>query len=261
MNSKKTFMFFKLFKSFVIVSTYLSSLLSLLASTDTFKEKDITYKTITGNCPSKSSADLSLHFMKEFEKDHSLLDVKKKIVNEKWEEKYFLNSYNVSYEPLLKQMTIKIDCPEPLAKVQVYKKTGEELYSAILANNSKLYEPQYEMLMRTEKKLDHNLPLIALRMDQIESNFTQEIARLMSHIDSEFRRYISEILLGPKMNLTVILGLKGTTTSVFFGKDLWEEKTIKLTKILSFMGEKKKFPTSINLINPKKVVVKFSDKN
>jgi hypothetical protein len=44
------------------------------------------------------------------------------------------------------------------------------------------------------------------------------------------------------------------------GADLWEEKLTKLTKIVGFVKDSKRYPSSINLVNAKKVVVKFSDK-
>ena len=53
------------------------------------------------------------------------------------------------------------------------------------------------------------------------------------------------------------LGIKAT--SVFMGADLWEEKLTKLTKIVGYVSKNKRYPSSINLLNAKKVVVKFSD--
>jgi hypothetical protein len=43
------------------------------------------------------------------------------------------------------------------------------------------------------------------------------------------------------------------------GADLWEEKLTKLTKIIGYVQKSKRYPGSINLVNSKKVVVKFSD--
>jgi hypothetical protein len=60
--------------------------------------------------------------------------------------------------------------------------------------------------------------------------------------------------------LTIIFALGGKATSVFMGGDLWEEKLLKLKKIVGYVGKNKRYPTSINLVNSKKVVVKFSDK-
>jgi len=47
---------------------------------------------------------------------------------------------------------------------------------------------------------------------------------------------------------------------VFLGADYWDVKITKLDKILSYVTKNNRFPSTINLVNAKKVVVKFSDK-
>jgi hypothetical protein len=79
-------------------------------------------------------------------------------------------------------------------------------------------------------------------------------------MDLDFRKTLSEVILGTRGNLTIILSLKGRPSSAFLGKDSWTEKTLKLQKIIRFLGEKKKTPSIINLTNSKKVVVKFNDR-
>ncbi len=198
--------------------------------------------------------------MKEFEKNHSLKDVKEKILKEKLDEKFFLSNYRISYNPVIKTLKLRLECPEPLAKVQVYKSNGDEHYSAILGANSRLYEPQYENLMKAEKKLRHNLPLLALTMEQIESDAPITLSRFIKAMDPELRRTISEMIVNKNSELTIVFSLGGRATSVFMGADLWEEKLTKLTKIVGFVRDSKRYPSSINLVNAKKVVVKFSDK-
>jgi hypothetical protein len=227
---------------------------------DKFTQKNVNYRTYFGECPSKSSGMLTILLMKEFEKNQSLKDVKEKILSEKLDEKYFLSDYKILYNPVTKTLKINFECPEPLAKVQVYKTNGQEHYSAILADNAKLYEPQYENLMRAEKKITHALPLLAISMDQIESNAPTELSGFIKKIDTDLRKQISEIILNKNNELTVIFALSGRATSVFMGADLWEEKLIKLAKIVAYVGKSKRYPMSINLVNSKKVVVKFSDK-
>ncbi len=198
--------------------------------------------------------------MKEFEKNHSLKEVKEKILSEKLDEKFFLSDYRISYNPVVKTLRIHFECPEPLAKVQVYRTNGQEHYSAILASNARMYEPQYENLMRAEKKLNHALPLMAISMDLLEGSAPTELANFIKKIDIDLRKQISEIILSKNSELTIIFALGGKATSVFMGADLWEEKLSKLTKIVGYVGKNNRFPTSINLVNSKKVVVKFSDK-
>jgi hypothetical protein len=60
--------------------------------------------------------------------------------------------------------------------------------------------------------------------------------------------------------LTIILSINGTPSSVFMGPDEWGEKSAKLDKIVNYMELKEKIPAIINLTNSKKVVVKFKDK-
>ncbi|MES2528434.1 MAG: hypothetical protein V4598_15230 [Bdellovibrionota bacterium] len=245
-------------------STFLVSILIptavFAAKPDSFTQKDVKYRTYIGECPSKSSGMFGILVMKEFEKNHSLKDVKEKILKEKLDEKFFLSDYRISYNPVVKTLRIRLECPEPLAKVQVYKSNGEEHYSAILGSNSKLYEPQYENLMKAEKKIKTNLPLLALTMEQIESDAPTTLSRFIKAMDGELRRTISEMILSKSNDLTIVFSLGGKATSVFMGADLWEEKLTKLTKIVGFVMERKRYPSSINLVNAKKVVVKFSDK-
>jgi len=225
-----------------------------------FTQKNVNYRTYFGDCPSKSSGMITLILMKEFEKNHSLKEVKEKILSEKLDEKFFLSDYRISYNPVVKTLRIHFECPEPLAKVQVYRTNGQEHYSAILASNARMYEPQYENLMRAEKKLNHSLPLMAISMDLLEGSAPTELANFIKKIDIDLRKQISEIILSKNSELTIIFALGGKATSVFMGADLWEDKLSKLTKIVGYVGKNSRFPTSINLVNSKKVVVKFSDK-
>ena len=227
---------------------------------DKFTQKNINYRTYFGQCPSKSSGMLTLILMKEFEKAKSLKDVKEKILNEKLDEKYFLSNYRISYNPVIKTLRIHLECPEPLAKVQVYKPNGQEHYSAILGENARMYEPQYENLMKAEKRLSYHLPLLAISMEQLEGSAPMDLASFIKKMEVDLRKQISEIIVSKNNELTIIFALGGKATSVFMGADLWEEKLTKLSKIVGYVGKNKRYPSSINLVNSKKVVVKFSDK-
>lgn len=227
---------------------------------ESFTQKNIQYKTYFGSCPSKSSAIFALTVMKEFEKEHSLKDVKERIIKEKLDEKYFLSDYRISYNPVIKTLRVSLECPEPLAKVQVYKANGEEHYSAILGENAKLYEPQYENLMKMDKKLTHNLPLLAVSTEQLNGDAPTNLARFIKLMEMDLRTQISEIILSKNNDLTIVFALGRKATSVFLGAELWDDKLTKLHKIVGYVTKSKRFPSSINLVNMKKVVVKFSDK-
>lgn len=227
---------------------------------DSFTQNSVKYQTFFGNCPSKSSGLVTLLIMKEFEKSHSLKDVKEKILHEKLDEKYFLSDYRISYNPILKTLKVRLECPEPLAKVQVYKPNGEEHYSAILGSNARLYEPQYENLMKAEKKLSYNLPLLVISTEQLEGAAPTSLAEFIKLMELDLRRKVSEIILSKNNDLTIVFSMGGKATSVFMGTNFWDEKLTKLSKIVGYVSKNKRFPSTINIVNPKKVVVKFSDK-
>jgi len=225
-----------------------------------FSQNNVRYKTFTGECPQKSSASFALLVMKEFEKSNSLKLVKEKILKEKLDEKHFLSDYRISYNPVIKTIRMNLDCPQPLLKVQVYKTNGEEHYSAVMGDNSKLYDPGYENLMKAEKKLNYHLPLLAISTKQLEGDVPHRMTQFIKQMDKDHRSQISEIILSKNSDLTIVFAFSGKATSVFLGADLWEEKLLKLTKIIDYVHKNKRYPGSINLVNAKKVVVKFSDK-
>jgi hypothetical protein len=229
------------------------------AVSDSFNRKNTSYRTYAGSCPSKASGLFAMIVMKEFERNNSLKEVKEKILAEKLDEKYFLSNYKIAYNPLSRTLRLDLQCPEPLARVQVYKPNGEEHYSAILGENGRLYEPGYETLMKVERRLEHHLPQLALNMDQLEGSTPQALAGLIKLMEPELRRQISEILLSKDHEITIVFSLGRKATSVFLGADLWEEKLTKLSKIVDYVSQNKRYPSSINLVNLKKVVVKFSD--
>jgi hypothetical protein len=244
-----------------LVSFLIFNSLSVRANVpDRFTQNNISYRTYFGECPTKSSGMLTLILMKEFEKTKSLKNVKEKILSEKLDEKYFLSDYRISYNPVIRTLRIHLECPEPLAKVQVYKPNGQEHYSAILGDNARMYEPHYENLMKAEKKLTTHLPLLAMSMEQLDGSAPTDVAGLIKKMEVNLRMQISEIIVSKNNELTIIFALGGKATSVFMGAELWEEKLTKLAKIVGYVGKNKRYPSSINLVNSKKVVVKFSDK-
>ncbi len=230
------------------------------ASSKKYFESDIHYRTVFGNCPSKSVGRLTLTLMKEFEKNKSLLDIKKKIVKDKLEEKYYLSSYKVKYNPLNKILRFQYDCPKPLMKVQIYRKDGAELYTAILVESGELFDPTYEVLLRSENKIKGSLPHMALPADLINSDIHKTMTSLLNKMDTKFTQNISEVIVNEKKELTIIMSITRKPSSAFLGKDFWNEKVSKLQEIITYMKDKRTIPAVINLTNPKKIVVKFSDK-
>lgn len=231
--------------------------LSLWAAVPT--ETELKYRTHFGDCPTRSAGSMSLKLIKTFEERKSLRAVKNEIINEKLDQKHFITDYKISYDPMNKQLDLRFDCPKPLMKVQIYKENGLEGYEAILVENGKLFDPTYEVLLRTEKKLSHELPYLALPVGEMDQNTQEKITSLMLDVDGAVRKKISEVILDDKGELTVILSISGRPSSVFLGAESWTDKMHKLEKIVGYMEAKKRIPSIINLTNSKKVVVKFSD--
>lgn len=220
---------------------------------------EIKYRTNFGQCPSRAAGTLTLLLMKEFEKNHSLKEVKDLIVKDKLSEKHFISEYKIDYNPLQKMMSFDFDCPAPLMKVQIYKTSGVDSYEAILVESGKLFDPTYEVLLRQEKKILRNLPYLALPVGEMDEEVQFGITKLINQMDVDFRAKLSEVIVNESKDLTIILSVQGRPSSVFMGKDLWSEKLEKLDKIVSYMETNKKVPAIINLTNDKKVVVKFNE--
>lgn len=218
----------------------------------------IKYRTNFGSCPSRSAGQMTLKMMKIFEETKSLKKVKEKIIEQKLSERHFVSDYKVSYDPMKSMLFFKLDCPKPLMKVQIYKENGIDSYEAILVETGELFDPTYEVLLRTEEKLKGPLPYLALPVGDLEEITQSKITQVVSGFGDNFRKKISEVILSEKGELTVILSLKGNPSSVFLGKDEWDMKAGKLKKIVKYMESNKKIPAIINLTNSKKVVVKFN---
>ncbi len=231
-----------------------------VSSLGPIKKKKIKYRTSFGSCPSRSAGQMTLKLIKIFEETGSLKSVKNEIVKQSIPERHFVSEYKVSYNPLEKMLHFKMNCPEPLMKVQIYKANGIDSYEAILVDNGELFDPTYEVLLRTEKKLSYSLPYLAIPVGELEKETRWEITQIVNSMQENFRRKISEVILNEKGELTVILSLKGNPSSVFMGKEDWLDKTRQLKKIVKYMESKKKIPAVINLTNSKKVVVKFNSK-
>lgn len=221
-------------------------------------KKKIKYRTNFGSCPSRSAGQMTLKLIKIFEETGSLKNVKEEIVKQSLDQRHFVSDYKVNYDPLKKMLFFKLDCPTPLMKVQIYKENGIDSYEAILVENGKLFDPTYEVLLRTEKKLEGPLPYLALPVGELEAKTKEIITRVVNGLGTNFRKKISEVILDEKGDLTVILSLRGNPSSVFLGKEEWDKKADQLKKIVTYMESKKKIPAIINLTNSKKVVVKFN---
>ncbi len=246
-------------KNLLCVFILLFSVSSFAKSTNPLLLNKIKYKTYFGKCPSKVGGKLTLLLMKEFEKNNSLKDVKELIIDKALEEKFFLSDYQISFDPLKKVLKFRLECPEAMMKVQIYKANGDELYTAVLVENGKLFDPTYEVLLRSEKKIKGKLPHLALPVASLDSKVHLSVTELILSLEPQFRKKISEVIVNENNELTVILSVNNRPSSAFLGTDYWTEKVGKLVKVIDYLKKKKSVPAVINLTNSKKIVVKFSD--
>ncbi len=224
------------------------------------KKQKIKYQTTFGQCPSRSAGTLVLQLIKTFEEERSLGKIKDRLVKEKLLERHFISDYQINFDPLRGFLKFNFQCPTPLMKVQIYKKNGLDGYEAILVGNGKLFDPTYEVLLRAEKKLRQPLPYLAIPVGEMDVETQVRIAKIVREIPSLFRQKLSEVILNEKQELTIILSIKGSPSSVFLGDQNWEEKMGKLQRVVKFMQAKQKVPAIINFTNSEKVVVKFNGK-
>ena len=242
----------------VVIPFFLTGFLE--ASVGNWKKNKIKYRTFFGKCPSRVAGSLTLGLVKEFERRSLLSDVKKKIINEKLVSKHFISSYEIKFNPIKKFLDIKLDCPLPLMRVQIYKRNGQESYEALLVDNGKLFDPTYEEILENDKKLQYNLPSLAIPVEKANDKTQNQLVNIIKAMELNFRKKLSEVILGSDGNLTIILSLDGSPSSAFLGDSEWTTKALKLQKILKFLRTKQKTPSVINLTNSKKVVVKFNDR-
>ncbi len=229
------------------------------ASVQKSLSSSLRYKTYFGECPSKSAGSLVLKLIENFEKHNSLGHIKKKIVKEKLDEKYFIDKYSIAYDPFKNYLNFKFSCPEATFKVSVYKPNGETAYSAILTSKGSLIDPVYESLLRSEDKITNELPSLAIPISHINDKNLIKYINIFHNLDPKIKKNVSEVIIKEDKNITVIVSLKGKTSSIFLGNNFLFEKISKLNKILVHLSDNKKVPTLVNLTNLKKVVVKFSD--
>lgn len=224
------------------------------------KNNDFSYRTSFGRCPARPVGMLALGLVKSFEQGKSLRQVKKFIVQEKLASKYFISWYKIEFDPLKKSLQLNFDCPTPLMKVQIYK-DGQNSYDAILVDNGELYDPAYETILRTEQKLKRDLPFLALPVGEIDSKTQHQVTNLIKNLDQSLRQRLAEVILAESGDLTIILAIHQRPTSVFVGQEEWEQKAKKLQKIVAYLESQQRIPSIINLMNLKKVVVKFNNKS
>ncbi len=245
-------------KNLIVIIIFL--IFSAVGAQEIHLGNKIKYRASFGSCPSKAAGSLTLKLVRAFEENFSLKNVKQVILEEKLVEKHFISKYSVSFDPIEDFLSFSFDCPDPLMKVQIYKAEGLESYDAILVESGELYDPTYEVLLRAEKKLNYDLPFLAIPVGEMNEEIQLRITELVAGMNLKFRMKLSEIIISEDRELTIILSISNQPTSVFLGTSRWPDKLLKLYRIVNYMEVRNKMPAIINLTNLKKVVVKFNDK-
>jgi hypothetical protein len=214
-------------------------------------------KSYWKGCPSQTVGKFVIEMVNEFESSRSLYSVNKKIEDEKLLKKYFVKDYKIKFNPLKNKLTFNFRCPKALVKVTAINADGLAVSSSVLTEEGKLYDPTYELLLKSEKLLKSDLPTLAVSYEKLNEKTKNQISDFFNSLDNKVRKLMSEMILDENGKMTIILSHKRKPTSVFFGSGNWTEKRIKLSKMIAYLIDRKGLPKTINMTNTKKVVVKF----
>jgi len=244
---------------FFLITPFNKSDASIIHNIKDFLEipEKLTTKTHWKNCPSQTVGKFVIELVSEFENNRSLYTVDKKIQEENLLKKYFVKDYKIKFSPINNKLTFNISCPKPLVRVSAINSEGMTVSSSILTEGGKLYDPTYELLLKSENIIESDLPTLAVSYDKLNEKIKDEVSDFFMSLDKTTRSLMSEMILDEKGKMTLILSHKRKPTSVFFGEGNWSEKRIKLSKMVSYLIDQKGLPKTINMTNTKKVVVKF----
>lgn len=227
-----------------------------LSSASAFS-KEVNYKIKNYSCPTKAVGDLTLRLMDIFERDHSLKDLKISITKNAYKRKYFLQNYEINFNPIEGKILFTYYCPKPLMKIEIFDSLGIKTFGGTLVSTGEVYKESFLKLLKKESKKELDIPYLSIPHDKVDTELTKRIAKLYLSLEDKNKGKISEIILNPNNELTFILNSSNRVASAFFGLENWSEKVDKLEKILNHFNSSGKLPSLVNLTNSKKVVVKF----
>lgn len=220
----------------------------------------VKYKTSFNNCPSRSAGKFAMRILKTFERERSLYDVKSDIKDNFLTDKHFIKNYSIKLNPMENTIDIDLSCPKPLLRVVLMDSEAEGEFQSVLVEDGNLFDPTYETLLLGEKKINSALPTLAISKNDLNDEIRKNISELIQIFGFENHNKISEVIFDKGEVLTFILSLNKKPVSVFMGTGNFEEKTRKLRRLIGYVESNQKQPTVINLVNLKKVVVKFAYK-
>lgn len=242
---------------YLLLSFFL--LLSFPFSLSAEEKRKVKYRTAFGGCPTKELGSMTLRLVELFNQNQSLQLIKQEILLSDLVKKYFLQKYSVTYNPITHFLDFHFICPEPLAKLQIFDKQKLEKENPILVVGSNLYLSRYEKLLLEEEKIKGPLPYLSIYKDSYSSSLKSQMTELLGSLNQSIKKNLSEIIITDQKELTVILKTDEGPTTAFLGSDRWHEKWQKLTTIINYLQNKEHIPTTINLTNLEKIVVKFTD--
>ena len=156
------------------------------------------------------------------------------------------------------ELSLSFDCPELLGSVILYNDNGTKKYHVLLGKDSNTYDPNYEVLLRAEKKLKNKLVKISFEDNDMKPERLEKVSEYLKYLDQSGGVDFNEMIINKDEKLLGILSRNRKTTSVFLGKHSWNEKTVRLKKSLEYFLDKKTQPSLIKFVDDKKMVVKFS---
>jgi len=236
------------------------SLLALNYELNASLVKKTKYKTKFNNCPSQSAGKFAMKVLKKFDETNSLYDVKSEIQGSFLQGKYFIKDYAISYEPVAKSIHISLTCPRPLLRVVLMDNEASQELQSILVDDGELYDPTYETLLLGEKKIKNQLPTLAIHKENLNKETRLDVVSILENLGVNYHSKISEVIFDNERSVTMILSLNKYPVSVFFGSGELSMKSEKLKRLLRYVEKNNKQPKVINLVNLKKVVVKFAHK-
>jgi hypothetical protein len=213
-----------------------------------------------GFCPKVVVDKIVDDLITEFNEKTSLWALKKYLVQKNNNNVSFISDYKIDYKLINNQLNFSFDCFIPFFRVHVYQNiSGEftEINNGILVDNGTLLDPTYEILIKNENKLQKELPVLSITNKYNEMDL-KIISKHFQNLSLGFKEKVSEFILNDDKSLIVILSYNEKSLSVFMGKNDWNEKWNSLIKIVQSFSLNEKIPSTINLINKDKVVVKFS---
>ncbi|OFZ14309.1 MAG: hypothetical protein A2X86_05525 [Bdellovibrionales bacterium GWA2_49_15] len=235
----------------------------LVIQTPSLFANNYSYKSFFGSCPARPASEFALLIAKRFEEKKSLGDLKKYLENGHHSERYFVSNYKVDFDPLYERITIKLECPGPIYRVTFYSTKGTRPKSyddLILASDGNFYNKIFADFLTEEGKLTKKLPILAMPESRYGRELWSGLKRISTSIYGlELEKNLTEMIVNKDGTLTLILSINSHPVSVFFGKNEWEDKILKLGRLVTYTQNQQRIPSIVNMTNSKKVVVKFSE--